>query len=148
MHVLIPLISAPQVSPVQGCTSLQPATVSPGFWAVCSNLGDSGKSQNLSDEASFARGKAWVLGHLYYFALLLDDLGEIKNMVLENVYIEKFITLLYSFALTKEMQFAENNPYQTCFQWLWCRPREHHSLTQYYTSFHGSTAADRRNPNI
>lgn len=70
-----------------------------------------------------------------------------NHIVLENVYIEKFIILVYSFPLTKEMQLAGNNPYQTCFQWLWCRPREHHPLPQYYTSFHSSTAADRRNPN-
>lgn len=37
-------------------------------------------------------------------------------MGLENVYIEKFRILMYLFALTKEIKFAEDYLYQTYFQ--------------------------------
>lgn len=55
------------------------------------------------------------LGGLILFSAPVRQLGR-NQRGLENVYVEKFSLLVHSFALTKEIQFAGDYPYQTSFQ--------------------------------
>lgn len=55
------------------------------------------------------------LGGCILLSTPLRQLGR-NHTGLETVYIEKCSILMYSFALTMEIQFAGDYPYQTSFQ--------------------------------